>query len=172
MFNSKLVGGAGSGDFLTGTGADFRQVGIIRNPKLPTSRSAADSDFTATTGSALRILSVGNPSAAGLSSIPVDNPISQGTSDPKSRAFVDKVTGSSSAATILYHQNENTGFKPFTVGGDPLLDSATPANTGTILSDSDGEVNPYSGDLLYVESRSAVERTTAGTEDIKITIQF
>ena len=59
MFNSKLVGGAGSGDFLTGTKADFRQVGIIRNPKLPTSRSAADSDFTATTGSALRILSVG-----------------------------------------------------------------------------------------------------------------
>jgi len=172
MFNSKLVGDAGSGDFLTGTGADFRQVGIIRNPKLPTSRSAADSDFTATTGSALRILTVGDPSAAGLSSIPVDNPISQGTSDPKSRAFVDKVTGSSSAATILYHQNENTGFKPFTVGGDPLLDSATPANTGTILSDSDGEVNPYSGDLLYVESRAAVERTTAGTEDIKITIQF
>jgi len=170
MFNSKLVGDAGSGDFLTGTGADFRQVGIIRNPKLPTSRSAADSDFTATTGSALRILSVG--SGAGLNVIPVDNPISQGTSDPKSRAFVDKVTGSSSAATILYHQNENTGFKPFTVGGDPLLDSATPANTGTILSDSDGEVNPYSGDLLYVESRAAVERTTAGTEDIKITIQF
>ena len=170
MFNSKLVGGAGSGDFLTGTGADFRQVGIIRNPKIPTSRSAADSDFTATTGSALRILSVG--SGAGLDAIPVDNPISQGTSDPKSRAFVDKVTGSSSAATILYHQNENTGFKPFTVGGDPLLDSATPANTGTILSDSDGEVNPYSGDLLYVESRAAVERTTAGTEDIKITIQF
>ena len=64
MFNSKLVGDAGSGDFLTGTGADFRQVGIIRNPKLPTSRSAADSDFTATTGSALRILSVGDPSAS------------------------------------------------------------------------------------------------------------
>ena len=58
------------------------------------------------------------------------------------------------------------------VGCDPLLDSATPANTGTILSDSDGEVNPYSGDLLYVESRATVERTTAGTEDIKITIQF
>jgi hypothetical protein len=172
MFNSKLVGGAGSGDFLTGTRADFRQVGIIRNPKLPTSRSAADSDFTATTGSALRILSVGNPSAVGLSSIPVDNPISQGTSDPKSRAFVDKVTGSSSAATILYHQNENTGFKPFTVGGDLLIDAVTPTNKGTILSDSDGEVNPYSGDLLYVESRAAVERTTAGTEDIKITIQF
>jgi len=170
MFNSKLVGGAGSGDFLTGTEADFRQVGIIRNPKIPTSRSAADSDFTATTGSALRILSVG--SGDGLDDIPVDNRISQGTSDPKSIAFVDKVTGSEEAATILYHQNENTGFKPFTIGDDPLLDEETPDNRGTILSDSDGEVNPYSGDLLYVESRAAVERTTAGTEDIKITIQF
>jgi hypothetical protein len=170
MFNSKLVGDAGSGDFLTGTGADFRQVGIIRNPKLPTSRSAADSDFTATTGSALRILSVG--SGDGLNAIPVDNPISQVQGSLKARAFVDKVTGSETAATILYHQNENTGFLPFSVGGTALIDSATPVNTGTILSDSDGEVNPYSGDLLYVESRAAVERTTAGTEDIKITIQF
>ena len=170
MFNSKLVGDAGSGDFLTGTGADFRQVGIIRNPKLPTSRSAADSDFTATTGSALRILSVG--SGAGLSDIPVDNPISQTQGSLKSRAFVDKVTGTSSAATILYHKNENTGFLPFLVGGSALIDSAVNGRTGTILSDSDGEVNPYSGDLLYVESRAAVERTTAGTEDIKITIQF
>ena len=61
---------------------------------------------------------------------------------------------------------------PFTVGGDPLLDSADNDNTGTIVSDSDAEVNPFSGDLLYVESRAAVERTTVGTEDIKITIQF
>ena len=104
--------------------------------------------------------------------IPVDNPISQVQGSLKARAFVDKVTGSEAAATILYHQNENTGFLPFSVGGTALIDSATPVNTGTILSDSDGEVNPYSGDLLYVESRAAVERTTAGTEDIKITIQF
>ena len=90
----------------------------------------------------------------------------------KSRAFVDKVTGTKTAATILYHKNENTGFLPFLVGGSALIDSADNERTGTILSDSDGEVNPYSGDLLYVESRAAVERTTAGTEDIKITIQF
>jgi len=111
-------------------------------------------------------------SGAGLSDIPVDNPISQTQGSLKSRAFVDKVTGTSSAATILYHKNENTGFLSFLVGGSALIDSAVNGRTGTILSDSDGEVNPYSGDLLYVESRAAVERTTAGTEDIKITIQF
>ena len=171
MFNSKLVGEAGSGDFLVGTGADFRQVGILKNPKLPASRTSADSDFTATTGSALRILTVG--SGANLTAIAVDNVISQGPDGtPKARAFVDKNTGTSTDATILYHQNENTGFVPFTVEGDPLLDSAAPDNNGTIVSDSDGEVDPFSGDLLYVESRAAVERTTAGTEDIKITIQF
>lgn len=172
MFNSKLVGEAGSGDFLVGTGADFRQVGILKNPKIPTSRSSADSDFTATTGSALRILTVGDPSAAGLDAIGVDNVISQGGTEPKARAYVNKNTGTATDATLLYHQNENTGFVPFTVGGDPLLDSADNDNTGTIVSDSDAEVDPFSGDLLYVESRAAVERTTAGTEDIKITIQF
>jgi len=171
MFNSKLVGEAGSGDFLVGTGADFRQVGILKNPKLPASRTSADSDFTATTGSALRILTVG--SGANLTAIAVDNVISQGPDGtPKARAYVDKNTGTSTNATILYHQNENTGFVPFTVEGDPLLDSAAPDNKGTIVSDSDAEVDPFSGDLLYVESRAAVERTTAGTEDIKITIQF
>lgn len=173
MFNSKIVGEAGSGDFLVGTGADFRQVGILKNPKIPTSRSSADSDFTATTGSALRILTVG--SGSNLDAIAVDNIISQGGAEPKARAYVDKNTAivAGASATLLYHQNENTGFVPFTVvGGDPLFDSADNANTGTIVSDSDAEVNPFSGDLLYVESRAAVERTTAGTEDIKITIQF
>jgi len=172
MFNSKLVGEAGSGDFLVGTGADFRQVGILKNPKLPASRTSADSDFTATTGSALRILTVG--SGANLDAIAVDNVISQGGTEPKARAYVDKNTTivAGTSATLLYHQNENTGFVPFTVGVEDLLDSAVPDNKGTIVSDSDAEVNPFSGDLLYVESRAAVERTTAGTEDIKITIQF
>jgi len=172
MFNSKLVGAAGSGDFLTGTGADFRQVGILKNPKIPASRTSADSDFTATTGSALRILTVG--SGANLTDIAVGKVISQGPDGtPKARAYVNKNTGTDADATFLYHQNENTGFLPFDVEGDLLVDSAAPDdNYGTIVSDSDAEVNPFSGDLLYVESRAAVERTTAGTEDIKITIQF
>ena len=143
-----------------------------RVPVLPASRTSADSDFTATTGSALRILTVG--SGTTLNAIAVDNVISQGGIEPKARAYVDKNTAivAGTSATLLYHQNENTGFVPFTVGGDPLLDSAENANNGTIVSDSDAEVDPFSGDLLYVESRAAVERTTAGTEDIKITIQF
>ena len=170
MFNSKLVGEAGSGDFLVGTGADFRQVGILKNPKLPASRTSADSDFTATTGSALRILTVG--SGANLTDIAVGKVISQVQGTLKARAYVNKNTGTDADATFLYHQNENTGFVPFTVGDEDLLDSAVPDNKGTIVSDSDAEVDPFSGDLLYVESRAAVERTTAGTEDIKITIQF
>jgi len=170
MFNSKLVGEAGSGDFLVGTGADFRQVGILKNPKLPASRTSADSDFTATTGSALRILTVG--SGVNLTHIAVDKVISQVQGTLKARAYVDKNTGTDAAATFLYHQNENTGFVPFDVEDDLLVDSAAPGNNGTIVSDSDAEVDPFSGDLLYVESRAAVERTTAGTEDIKITIQF
>jgi len=170
MFNSKLVGEAGSGDFLVGTGADFRQVGILKNPKLPASRTSADSDFTATTGSALRILTVG--SGVNLTHIAVDKVISQVQGTLKARAYVNKNTGTDADATFLYHQNENTGFLPFDVEDDLLVDSAAPGNNGTIVSDSDAEVDPFSGDLLYVESRAAVERTTAGTEDIKITIQF
>jgi hypothetical protein len=171
MFNSKIVGEAGSGDFLVGTGADFRQVGILKNPKIPTSRSAADSDFTATTGSALKILTLNNGS--GLTGLDVDDIMSQVQASVTAKAYVNKITGTDSDATVLYHQNDNTGFVPFLDGGDAIKDSAEDTTVfGDFVSDSDGEVDPYSGNLLYVENRAAVERTTAGTEDIKITIQF
>jgi len=171
MFNSKIVGEAGSGDFLVGTGADFRQVGILKNPKIPTSRSAADSDFTATTGSALKILTLN--SGTGLTGLDVDDIMSQVQASVTAKAYVNKITGTDADATVLYHQNDNTGFVPFLDGGNAIKDSAEDTTVfGTFVSDSDGEVNPYSGDLLYVENRAAVERTAAGTEDIKITIQF
>ncbi len=171
MFNSKIVGEAGSGDFLVGTGADFRQVGILKNPKIPTSRSAADSDFTATTGSALKILTLN--SGTGLTGLDVDDIMSQDQSSVIAKAYVNKITGTDADATVLYHQNDNTGFVPFLDGGNAIKDSAEDTTVfGTFVSDSDGEVDPYSGGLLYVENRAAVERTAAGTEDIKITIQF
>lgn len=171
MFNSKIVGEAGSGDFLVGTGADFRQVGILRNPKIPASRTTGDSDFTASTGSALRILTLN--SGTGLTGLAVDDIMSQVQGSLTARGYVNKITGTDAEATVLYHQNDNTGFLPFLDGGNAIKDSAEDTTVfGTYVSDSDGEVDPYSGEVLYVENRAAIDRTADGTEDIKITIQF
>lgn len=163
MFNAKIVGEAGDGDFLVDQ--DFRQVGLIRNPKVPNSRSTVDSDFTATTGTALRILTLDDSN----SGIAADQTIVGQTSG--ARAFVDKVS-SSNNRIVCYHQNENTGFIQFTASDTSIQDSSNASNEAGFVSDSDGEVDPFSGQVLYIENRSPVTRTTLGTEDIKVIVQF
>ena len=158
MFNAKPTGDV-NGDFLIG-GQDFRQIGVIKDPKIPTSRSSADSDFTGANASALRILSL-----SGVSGIAADQTIVGQTDNGK--AFVDKFESNK----VFYHQNENTGFTNFSVA-EVIQDSANASNTATITSDSEGEIDPFSGKLLYIENRDAVTRDAAQTEDVKIIIQL
>jgi len=155
MFNVKPDGAEG-GDFLVNQ--DFRQVGLIKNPKEPIN----DSDFMLTTGNALNKLSISSVSG----SFANDATIRGVTSDAS--AYVNKYTSN----TIYYHQNENTGYTPFTLG-ESIQDSADPGgNNATIDADSSGEVNPFSGELFYIENRSPVTRDSAQTEDIKIIVQL
>jgi hypothetical protein len=165
MFNAKIVGEAGDGDFVINN--DFRQVGLIKNPTVPTSRAptngAADSDFTATTGSALRILTLDSAITTGIQQD--DLLVGDNTG---AKGFVDKVNG----PQISYHQNDNTGYLAFSSADVAINDSLGTRSAAAFLSDSDGEVNPFSGDVLYIENRSAILRSSVGTEDIKMIVQF
>lgn len=165
MFNAKIVGEAGEGDFIINN--DFRQVGLIRNPTVPTSRApangAADSDFTATTGSALRILTLDSAITTGIQQD--DLLVGDNTG---AKGFVDKING----PQISYHQNDNTGYLAFSSADVAINDSLGTRTAAAFLSDSDGEVNPFSGDVLYIENRSAILRSSVGTEDIKMIVQF
>lgn len=157
MFNSQ-PSGSESGDFLVGTGADFRQVGILRNPK-----NFNDSDFTETTGSTLRKLQLNPVSVTGT--FPVDAVIRGQSSN--AAAYVDKYDAVNNI--IYFHQNEGTGFTQFS-NGEAIVDSDNSASNQANLSsvDSDGEANAFSGDVLYIENKSPVSRDAAQTEDIKI----
>lgn len=163
MFNAKIVGEEGNGDFVINN--DFRQVGLIRNPTIPTSRApangAADSDFTATTGSALRILTL-----AANTDIQQDDLLVGDQTD--ARAYVDKVNGTK----VYYHQNDNTGYLAFSSADGAINDSLGIRTDVAFVSDSDGEVNPFSGEVLYIENRAAILRSSVGTEDIKMIVQF
>ncbi len=165
MFNAKIVGEAGEGDFIINN--DFRQVGLIKNPTVPTSRApangAADSDFTATTGSALRILTLDSAITTGIQQD--DLLVGDNTG---AKGFVDKVNG----PQISYHQNDNTGYLAFSSADVAIDNSLGTTTAAAFLSDSDGEVNPFSGDVLYIENRSAILRSSVGTEDIKMIVQF
>jgi len=50
------------------------------------------------------------------------------------------------------------------IGGLGTADSLTPV--------VDGDVDIYTGDVLYIENRTAVDRVSDQTEDIKLVINF
>ena len=168
MLNSKPSGteaGASGLDFLVDQ--DFRQVGLLKNP----GDSAHSNDsagvftkFTENTGSTLRRLHFSSISPA----FSKDDTILGATSGAK--ALVDKDSGND----IFYHQTDSTGFGTFTAG--ETVNATTGTGSGVLLGaglfDSEGEVNRYSGELLYIDNRAKVERSADQTEDLKIIIQI
>ena len=169
MFNAKPNGAEG-GDFLVGTGQDFRQVMLIRNIL----DSAAGNAYTGSTGLALKFLKVDSAFAGNLS---IDELITNSLTPP-AKAFVNKVVNEDTlGAKVFYHQTDSTGFTPFNVG-NTLTDEQ--GNTGTIvIADSDNltdsassfdDVLNTSGEVLYIENRAPVIRDAAQTEDIKVVV--
>ena len=188
MFNAKPSGEEGT-DFIIGQ--DFRQVGLLKNPKVDSSGNtfrqlavqgrhySADSDsgggtlFTASTGRAVRGLQLASLS----NTFTEDKTIVGGTSG--ARAIVDKDSGSGSGTVLFYHQNDSTGFANF-VAGETLSESdgtgggqieASSGYDSATAAFIKAEVNPFTGDLLYIDNRAAITRSAEQTEDIKIVIQ-
>ena len=157
MVNAK-PNGVQNGSFMVGQ--DFRQIGLIKNPKKNN-----DSDFTGTDARAMRILTLNNITA-GFDSAAVEDALITGNTTA-AIALGDELVGSK----LYYHFDDSTGFKQFQLAEDVFLDSGT-GITATIVTDSEGEVKPFSGELLYIENRSAVVRNAAQTEDIKIIVKL
>jgi len=155
MFNIKPAG-TETNEFVIGN--DFRQIGIIRNPL-----DSAGAAFTATSGNALNRLKMST--TTGLS-MTIGSTLSGVTSGAK--AIIDKTDSDE----IWYHQTEGTGFTAFQAS-EGVKDSDN--NTGTLLGSGFNlkpVAMPFTGDLLYVESRAAVNRTADQTEDIKVIIEI
>ena len=164
MFNSKIAG-IEAGAFPIGN--DFRQTMLIKNPKKQV--SAADSDFVADAGNAMPFLKLTTVSTA----FTLDRTI-QGTSS-SAQAYVDYIDSS----LIYFHQTEETGFGTFQEGealgelngnGDGIIEAAgVDADTIAFRSPT---INKFTGDVLYIDNRSPIERSVDQTEDIKVVIQL
>ena len=162
MFNSKPNGAEGN-DF--GVGIQFRQVGLLKDPDS----NGGASPLISTTGQALQRLGF----SAITTAFEKGKTLLGGTSGAK--AIADYDSGADATTIVYYHQNDSTGFASFSAGetvtttegaavGNGVLDSAGAFN-------SSGDVDPYSGELLYIDNRSAVTRASDQTEDLKIVIQ-
>lgn len=157
MFNIKPAGSETNTFNITN---DFRQISLFRN--LDLTDSASDGGrFSGVTAKVNRNMTLtGTISATGFA---VDEVITGGTSG--TTAIIDEVD-SSSGKTIRFHQNEKTQNGNFT-DGEAL--SGSLGASGTVDSGNlFGTVDVYSGDLLYIENRARIVRSSAQTEDIKV----
>jgi hypothetical protein len=73
---------------------------------------------------------------------------------------------------LRYHQNDKTGYTAFTDGEDIV--GQTSSSTATLDTPAVGnpEVDRQSGEILFLENRDPISRTTTQIEDIKVIIEF
>lgn len=152
MFHAELLGT--DSDFIVNQ--DFRQVGLIRDIQ-----DANNTIFNETTGNALKSMTVSST----ISEFTADKIIEGQTT--LARAYIDEVDSN----VLYYHQTSATGFIAFQDG--ELIEETNGGGEGVIDSALiQPEVLPTTGEVLFIDNRSPVDRATAQNEDIKVIIQF
>ena len=161
--NTQLSGSGGSGADLT-VGNDFRQISLIKNP----TNFGTTTTSTAATLKAMKYLDF--VSSVDLSTgWTVDELIVGGTSG--AQAFIVDID--STAGYIYYAQNSKTGYTSFSNG--ETVTGQTSSASGALESSSavgNPEVDRDSGQMLFLENRNPINRTTTQIEDIKLIIEF
>ena len=164
--NTQLEG-TGGGDLTVGN--DFRQISILKNPKVFNATPYAGGLATASTLNPLPALNI--TGGGDVTDFSVDDVI---TSASGAKAFVAYVDAESSNNKIYYYQNKKTGFKAFTPGASETITAQDGAGGGTFKATSitNEDVDTSSGDFLFLENRLPINRTVTQIEDIKLILEF
>ena len=141
--------------------AEYRTIGLIKNPT-----DGSGVSLTADTGRVSGYFVLSSVSDKQYFS---QETLATGTGSPSgtATAVIDDVDSD----RIYFHQTESTGFLPFDSTGGILI----PSN-GSIASVNYSsavltlDVDRYSGEVIYIESRAAIERSAGKSEDIKIIV--
>ena len=168
--NVQLSGSEG-GDLTVGN--DFRQVSLIKNPEQFGSTDIA----TASTLRSRRALVLA--SSAATTNFAVDQVIVGSSSGAK--AYLVEIDTTNKV--LYYYQNEKTGFADFTQndtitgtlpnGGSATLDQTSGTSWyGTAANGYGPEVKNASGQLIFLENRAPINRSSSQIEDIKLIVEF
>jgi len=171
--NVQLIG-ASDADLTTGN--DFRQITLIKEPRVYNAVPLAGSIASADTLKALNYLDF--VSSVDVADYSVDELIVGGTSG--AQAYIVEID--SDTGYIYYHQNSKTGYVDFQHG--ETITGQT-SNTAGALEDNTNvspatpnpgvnppEVDRSSGQILFLENRDPINRTTTQIEDIKVILEF
>jgi len=161
--NSKLDGNDG-GDITVGN--DFRQITLINEPRAYNATPLGGNIATADTLKATSYLDFN--SSATVANYTVDELI---VGAGGAQAYV--VEKDTSNGYLRYHQNSKTGYKAFVNGEVVTGQSSSQADTlETSNAVGNPEVDRASGEILFLENRNPISRTTTQIEDIKVIIEF
>jgi len=153
---------------------DFRQIGLIENPTKDSASPALVTDLVA---SAMKRLYI-NPTNVDKTTIGVDAIVFE-VAHPEKQAIVDYYQPVSATEAIIHcHQTLATGWQEFTdVTGTAIqIGSNVGTSIAPALASEDmlrsGGMDNFSGEVLYIDNRVAIERDANQTEDIKIIIDL
>ena len=149
-----LTGEEGA-DFIVNN--SFRQLGIVKNPFTYGTTTVA----TASTLKALKGMTL-----TGSSALVIGSYFTGGTSGAV--AYLDSWDSASGA--VRYHQNDKTGYGTFVTAETITGQSST--GTGVISPLQNPEVDRFSGKIIFVENRAAINRSASQIEDIKVITEF
>lgn len=173
-----LLSGTETGDLTVGQ--DFRQVSLIKNPTLPAS------DVTATASTLRSRESLRLASGANLSGYQVDQLITGSISGAK--AYLVQIDTTNKV--FFFYQNSKTGYGNFVTNDS--ISATLPNSTQNVtldVTDADSfygntaddvanstayapEVKKNSGELIFLENRDPINRSSSQIEDIKLIIEF
>ena len=165
------LSGSETGDLTVGN--DFRQITLIKQPKA----FGSNATLTSTTARVRRSLKLA--SGASLTGFAVDQVINGSSSSAK--AYLAEIDTTNKV--LYYYQNSKTGYGNF-VQGDTIT-GTNPSGGSAALDQTNGtswygqatngygpEVEMNSGQLLFLENRAPINRSSSQIEDIKLIIEF
>ena len=164
--NTKLDGNDG-GDITVNN--DFRQIMLLNQPRLYNATPLAGLIATADTLKATNYVAINTGSTTdNATDFQLDELIVGQTSGAQAYVVEKDTTND----YLRYHQNDKTGYTAFSNSEDIV--GQTSAKTATLTSSAVGnpEVDRHSGDILFLENRDPINRTTTQIEDIKVIIEF
>ena len=180
MMNTDLTGSEGTSDILATN--DFRTVGIVRDP-TNFGTSTVSSGTTLRGAKAIKIASSPTPGT-----FTIDEEINQASTGAVGRVvswdstnkilyycqtrFPDYGTDTNGNLTAFSGNNVITG-QSSSATGTPDTGSSATVNAVVFSSGyANPEIQPDSGDIIYVEHRSPISRASDQTENIKLIIEF
>ena len=143
------------------TGNEFRQLGLIRNPfNYGTTTVASAGSLRATYS-----LTLSGPPAAGEF---LNDSVIVGSSTG-AKGIIDDYDATN--GILYYHQDETSGFTAFTTSDNVKIDGTSNTARNVTAVGNPG-VEHDSGEVIFLENRTAVNRADDQIETVKLVLEF